>query len=222
MTQIPTYPIILLPADKTSALALYNNKLYYSENGHLTDDWTNQTLLIIDPSAEIKERDWCLEKSYIDGKIQGQPFQKYSRQDCVKIIASTDKSITPNSWIDISKSMWIIDHYNKTGKMPDVQLEMEEYAVGNYGTSDGEPTIDSRIKLVNGSVIVKPIEEEVNWTDTSSKYDRIKPIEDRHDYSKRESQLAKAKLNIEGRESLNANWRTDNLSRNNKSTEKKD
>jgi hypothetical protein len=94
---------------------------------------------------------------------------------CKKVIATTDSSLTTNSIYGIdsfdtnmfgSKSeniklpklfklpqipqlfiAYYIYEYNKGNIITDVMVEYEEYAVGNYGLSDGESTIDIRLKI---------------------------------------------------------------------------
>lgn len=174
------YPLLLLPTDKTSVLALYNNKLYYSENGHLTDDWINQHIYLIDPSAEIKDEDYYVD--LVGGQILKSYFDMENQRDCKKIIASTDKSITPNSWIDISKSMFIIDHYNTTGKMPDVGLEIKE----EYSAALNEDICIEMVIKTNsdGSVIIKPIEEKKPTMEETREFLGLPPIEQKVDVEK--------------------------------------
>lgn len=82
-----------------------------------------------------------------------QPWHK-------KIIATTDNSLVMKSDIvggfktdlcfpQIPQSFveYFIKEYNKGNSITNVMVEHEEYAVGNYGMSDGEPTIDERLKI---------------------------------------------------------------------------
>lgn len=39
----------------------------------------------------------------------------------------------------------------------EVELLMEEYVVGSYGLSDGEPIVDERVKIINNSVTITKI-----------------------------------------------------------------
>ena len=68
-----------------------------------------------------------------------------------KIIASTDKNLTPGAWIDLSKSQWIIDYYNKNKKLPFViELETEE-SLDNDTIDDQTKYIeywDDKIKII--------------------------------------------------------------------------
>lgn len=55
-----------------------------------------------------------------------------------------------------------IKTYSEGNPIKEVLLETEEYAIGSYGLSDGEPIIDTRLKLrPNGSVITHPIKERM-------------------------------------------------------------
>ena len=183
LTNMKTYPTILLPTDKASNLFIEkeeNSLMVEPRNAaSLPMYYTPQHIYIIDPSAEIKEGDWYITKLNNIIKHEREWSVDFPNFNNKKIIASTDKTITPNSWIDISKSMWIIDEYNKTGKMPDVGLEIKE----EYSAALNEDICIEMVIKTNSdkSVIIKPIEEEVNWTDTSSKFDKIKsePIEEK-------------------------------------------
>lgn len=76
------------------------------------------------------------------------------------IVASTDKEITPESWINVVKSEWIINYWNENKKLPFVELEMDKYNPHLLKTnSDGsviviEPERKSETVMVNVNPIL--------------------------------------------------------------------
>lgn len=60
----------------------------------------------------------------------------------------------------------IIQFLQQPKEIIEIEFETEEYAVGNYGLSDGEPTIDTRLKITksikypNGLLTIKNVKYE--------------------------------------------------------------
>lgn len=60
----------------------------------------------------------------------------------------------------------IIQSLQKPKEITEIEFETEEYAVGNYGLSNGEPTIDTRLKITksikypNGLLTIKNVKYE--------------------------------------------------------------
>ena len=82
-------------------------------------------------------------------------------QDFVKVSVYKDFP-TGIAKIDTPFIEAYIKAYNEGNPIKEVLLETEEYAIGSYGLSDGEPIIDTRLKLrPNGSVITHPIKERM-------------------------------------------------------------
>ncbi len=124
--------------------------------------------------SKIKGGDWYINNGKIlqcsTGCINEQP-------DCEKIVACTDDSIQvvdyDNQHRDYNPSKHLlsipqlfikhyITEYNKGNVVKSVDIELEEYAVGSYGLSDGEPTIDLRLKLTSANeVVVVPIVDKM-------------------------------------------------------------
>jgi hypothetical protein len=99
----------------------------------------------------------------------------YNPDWCKKIIASTDLSLKLKTKFDTHISIksipqipkefisLYIEEYNKGNIIEEVEVEYEEYAVGSYGLSDGEPIIDTRLKLnSNNEISIKLIKE--SWS----------------------------------------------------------
>ncbi len=93
---------------------------------------------------EIKANDWCIinthDQEWISvlhhiKEIKNDPFHGkvcilhndegfIYYNECTKIIASTNKSITPNFWINLKEQWWIFEHYNKHKELPEIELQM--------------------------------------------------------------------------------------------------
>ena len=117
--------------------------------------------VLVDESAEIKEGD-----NYANGRCIYTADRYYEKvSDDIKIITTINHSIsldvpmvvTKDEIPEITKDNYylVAGSLSQPLKQDYIELEMEEYAVGNYGMSDGEPTIDSRIKTnrVNGQLM---------------------------------------------------------------------
>lgn len=106
---------------------------------------------------------------------------EYYPLDCKKIIATTDSSLTVKDKISYGKELGkevdvslpqpsqsfiqkYVKEYNKGNIITDELIVYEEYAVGNYGMSDGEPTIDERLKVnpKDNTITIKKIKN--SWT----------------------------------------------------------
>ena len=145
---------------------------------------TNHLYIVSDD--EIKESDFCIyEGSVVKATSEDKVYKEYKASTlnkyAQKIIATTDKSLTVKSFINKGREygkkvdmllsqpsqMFIkkyIEEYNKGNRITDVLVEYEEYAVGNYGMSSGEPTIDKRIKVnsKDNTITIKKIRSSWN------------------------------------------------------------
>lgn len=141
----------LLPTKKNSEIFLKKKELELNRNNPIYGinelGWTYQQIYFTD-NSEIKEGDYYITdtkngkkifkcdggKDLInyDHLITGSPIDDEDYRDsrdknkCAKIIASTDKEITPNSWIPESFVSTFISEYNKGNVIKEVQVECEE------------------------------------------------------------------------------------------------
>ncbi len=163
------YELILVPTENDSHLSIHKGKLMCGKIEYINNKtWENQILIAISDEP-IKVGD-CLNIDGLIGKaieifdntieveLGWTTTQLKVKSDCKKIICSTDKSLTPNSWIDISKWLWILDIYNQDKKLPKVEFEM----IHRMATSMGKTGLnrhgwDCIITNPDGSVnIVEP------------------------------------------------------------------
>ncbi len=131
--------LILLPTEK-SVLGLVDDKLilsnsYFSPHAefNIKNNFKHKPQILIALSDEpIKNGDlrYCVAMKTIGTCINDEERNYYNERPnkFKKVVASTDKSLTPNSWINISKSLWVLDEYAKDGKLPDVEFEMESFS----------------------------------------------------------------------------------------------
>jgi hypothetical protein len=170
-----TFNVVMLPTEKASLLVFTNNKLYYSDLGHLTNDWINQHLYIISNNT-IVEGDWVLinnsfkVKVELDGSTLGYRtdvaflYLRENERSVKKIVASTDKDITPSTWIGESFVQVFIKNYNEGKVIDSISLEKDDYFVSNNETfidsinaKGNYFTHGKKIKTrPDGSVIIHP------------------------------------------------------------------
>ncbi len=112
------FNIVMLPTKKGSWLGLTNGKLYYSEFGQMTNLWENQHLYAVS-NEEINDNDWVLHKS---GHFVYQVFDARYVEDCKKVIASTDKEITPDFWIHESFVNAFVLSYNNKKTIKEIKI----------------------------------------------------------------------------------------------------
>ena len=134
-----TFQIIMLPT-KSTVEAMNKSHLILEDSGKLNyienpthAKWGHQHLYFVSSEDEIKEGDWTFANGtpYKVLDIQGDNYKTELCwvSNCKKIIASTDKSITPNSWIPDSYVKWYVEKANDSGVPVDlVNLEMIESA----------------------------------------------------------------------------------------------
>ena len=89
------------------------------------------------------------KEGFLDGYKLLQQKGVYSEEDLINLVAFICNKEDEND-ITISESgempSLIVKQFIQSLNQEYIELEMEEYAVGNYGMSDGEPTIDSRVR----------------------------------------------------------------------------
>lgn len=152
-----TFNVVMLPTEKASLLGLTNGKLYYSEFGHMTDIWEGQHLYILS-DEKIKEGDWVLHNSGYISQVLGFNIdaiklldaQRWTK-DCKKIVASTDKEITPETWIHDSFVNVFLLSYNNKKQITEIKLDIVPYD----GTTPISENWNGQIKTrKDGSVII--------------------------------------------------------------------
>ncbi|MDR2207166.1 MAG: hypothetical protein LBE36_13540 [Flavobacteriaceae bacterium] len=107
-----------------------------------------------------------------------------------KIIATTDQSLRDEiakSPVDKQYPIYCISdefirHFCKSnGGISEVQIEYEEYAVGNYGMSDGEPTIDERLKVnPDNTIFIDDVKDSWNREQVIKEIERFILLERKH------------------------------------------
>ena len=139
----------MLPTDKESDIAITNldNELLFIKGGSFWIYSKPQHLYILSDD-EIKEGDcvlWLNEKIWKEFKktdngwyLQWGTSQFIPIREFKKIIASTDKSIIPNSWIPDSFVEAYVKAYNEGKSITEVNLEMEEALNGGLVTTLGD------------------------------------------------------------------------------------
>ncbi|MES2397927.1 MAG: hypothetical protein V4549_18085 [Bacteroidota bacterium] len=156
------HELILVATEKGSHLSIHKGKLMRGKIEYInTKTWDNQTIIAIsDEPIKVGDLRYCVPSNNI-GTCLNEEIEHCYPDKFKKIICSTDKSLTPNSWIDISKSLWIIDSYNKDKKLPKVEFEQ----IGNIiidGSIVKTVFYDSIKTNPDGSAnIVEPKEERV-------------------------------------------------------------
>lgn len=154
-----TFKVVMLPTEKASALYLKSGLLFYPELGKRKGTVAvNQHLYIISDDR-IKEGDWQLV--YEDGQYSIRQYtvkggKKWGSEAfnskglislCKKIIASTDKSITPKFWVPYSFVNAYVKANNAGKPITEINLEMEDAIMYDDGLFMPKHRID-------GSVVV--------------------------------------------------------------------
>lgn len=169
--------VVMLPTNEkasTNGLVInpFTNKIEYNDivikkgAKYYTDVAFTYNHLYITSDEKIKEGDWYIDDTNaVRQSVTSDDIYWKSRTDYKKIIATTDKSLTtseivyPEEFIHNLPSpspefvQAYIKAYNAGESITDVMVEYEEYAVGNYGMSDGEPDIDIRLKVDKNNCI---------------------------------------------------------------------
>jgi len=127
---------IMLPSDKATEVGIRKNSAtpktqigqlagLFNFNGqsYFDDvDWDYQHIYLVSDD-EIKEGDWCIKETPIFTEkfiVQAKGCGDVNSTTALwkKIIASTDKSLNL-PYLDLSMDSWIINYYNKNGKLPE-------------------------------------------------------------------------------------------------------
>lgn len=192
--------VISLQTEKQSNLYYDNLRNVYKDYlSNATMDRKHHLYLVSE--REIKEGDYFYSEFKGDKRILkcdkfAVPFPKDK-----KIEATTDKSLgytcesCDGKQINDEEACITCGGRGITGKLPQipesfiqayvkangeiksVNIEMEEYAVGNYGMSDGEPTIDTRIKTRENNTVI------CHQSRTYTREEAVKLMNDYRDYS---------------------------------------
>lgn len=92
-----------------------------------------------------KRPNFTVNERSVNGYIAGYKARGgYSEEDLIIIFEATKNHKIKESNAQIN--LPTIKEYIQSLKQEYIEVDMEDYAVGNYGMSDGEPTIDSRVK----------------------------------------------------------------------------
>lgn len=168
--------VVMLPTNEKSNLHKDSKNLHYLEKANPSLMMQAYHLYFLS-YEEIKEGDWYY--NIVRGTIQ-----QYFNQDRInddnwkKIIATTDNLYIHNPLIPKEYNTFptylpqpsqsfiekFVEEYNKGNVITDVMVEYEEYAVGSYGLSDGEPTIDERLKInpKDNTITIRKVKD--SWT----------------------------------------------------------
>lgn len=176
-----TFKMVMLPSKKASGLFMHIGKFMFSpgtKQDNVPETYPQNLFIISDD--EIKESDvgipQCFNESFNNKAIRY--IRKNDKMiDCIvvsdgkaeflttkhlfdnadKIIASTDKTITPHSWISESFVKAYVKAFGEGVKISEVDLETEEGTKFASDESFFEFDINSRIKTRDDkSVIIHP------------------------------------------------------------------
>lgn len=192
--------IHLLSSNESNIVfANLRNILYWNLERYKKTEYSTPYHLYITDDSVIKEGDWCyhfeISQEYTiikdgikskslhpaQGVFQWKNTENEWYKKAKKIIATTDESLVLNNNTPFAKLLpnisqdflkVYVEEYNKGNKIEKVLVEFEEYAVGNYGLSDGEPTIDIRVKLSPTNEVY------INLIETSIVHQFVKEIQD--------------------------------------------
>jgi len=140
------FKLVMLSSEKADLWSYKGRRLYYNQANFNDEDSTIYYHLYITSNEKIKEDDWHINAlGEIAQFIKGTTI----RSDYPKIIASTDKALNlptiPKSYIE-----YFIEEWNKSNKIEEIELEMEEDfdLIGNEAISLGV-----ELKLQNNEVV---------------------------------------------------------------------
>lgn len=125
MGETISYKLVMLPTEKASKIWIDNDtkKLVYGIYSLNSNNCINQRLYITSNQEITKDCKWYIDDTNtVRENVVNDIDYWAARKDYKEIIASSDKSITPNSWIDLLSNDWIIDEYNKNKVLPDIEL----------------------------------------------------------------------------------------------------
>ena len=175
--------VVMLPANEKapSNILLWEirNKLTYLETETTTRECKSgfPQHLYTTSDDEIKEGDWYIDDtSTVRQSFTSDKDYWSVRTDYKKIITTTDSSLkieifglgeTAMCSLPEPSQSFIqkyVEEYNKGNIITDVLVECEEYAVGSYGMSDGEPTMDIRLKVnpKDNTITIKKVKDSWN------------------------------------------------------------
>ncbi len=150
-----TFKVVMLPVHKATSLCtdrangIWKGKLYDFDEEKLSAVYENQHLYITSDD-KIKDGDFVYDS------LRNYVHQQTTKMQCNghiynKVVASTDKSITPNSWIP---KLYVSDYvkaYNMNLPFTEIQLEVADK---EYGFMDFIVYSDELMRRKDGSVVL--------------------------------------------------------------------
>ncbi len=161
-----TYKIVLLLTENESNLFLSdNNDLTLKEDYRGLDGQQYAQHLYILSNEEIKGDDFVYFKFFSkNGVLNRQVMQnvygelgsvigskEFIKENCLKVIASTDKLITLNSFIDDTFVKDYVYAYNGGNQIKEINLEVKPYNEGDHITREDGSVIVSLKETESGS-----------------------------------------------------------------------
>jgi len=163
-TDKQTYQLVMLPTKKASEIYKYepkdhNDLLYLQTEKYKFSKNIKPQYLYLTSDDSIKKNDWYYNPviDLIQLNLGGKAQEKIIKRDGgKKIVASTDKSMTPNHWIDLSKSKWITDYYNEKRELPEIALKLGYTINKSMGHFHQEREYFIKTNTDNSVIIIEP------------------------------------------------------------------
>lgn len=149
-----TFKLVMFPSEKASSLFIHINKLIFSpgtKQGNAPG--TDPQILCIISNDAIRGGDWYLKRHMMTKEwyLAQCPFGCINDQpDCHKVISSTDKEITPYSWISETFVKAYVRAFSKGHPINEVEMEIDS---ATNKVPEGK-TISWIKKRKDGSVII--------------------------------------------------------------------
>jgi len=128
-------------------------ELYIISNDEIKGGWVYNVSIDKIQNVEIAEKEFL----YLDNGL------KVSRKYCNKIISSTDKSITPDSWTPESFIITYIKSFNESKPITEVDLEIEIFStqcpVERIKTSPDGSVIIHQAKMYSREEVIKLLKD---------------------------------------------------------------
>ncbi len=130
-----TYKVVILPTGKENWFSSPIIKqsdgdiLHLRGSGSFSPDYNTAQHIHVVSKETIKQGDWSFIKDNLVQALDTTLVNSLNALKCPKIIASTDKTITPKSWIDYIDNdiftLSLIASYNQRKLITDIDLEVE-------------------------------------------------------------------------------------------------